>query len=1028
MNSSTKRIGIAGLSVVLAATTFAGLHLMQKTSTAAYGETDKNIAATYFYDNLKIADEKGRMVDFTLAKKFYKALEEINDAGDFKDGKMEYALNDKGIVSHSDLEAYVVNGDFTIPRAFGAARDAFLTDHPELFYIDFYKLTISVMTKNGEYHAFIDTGREADAYYDNGFKTETAVDKAIVEYNARIDEIADKALKAQASDTYSAKDSYLAKYVNKYLAENIEYDYVAYNNKDDPNAVASANINTAYGGLVVKKAVCGGFARAYKAVMDRLGIPCITVSGCSNNKDESGNNAGSSVFHMWNYVWLEDTANKNARAVAEGEWYSVDVTWNGAAKNVYKYMSLSKYSDEMHHVTDGVISSSGYELPYPELSPHSYGSTGDVNGLQYSIEYRSTGNKDDYNNELVENFETVSYNGKSAKRLLEEDGLYLAYRLAYYSNGELKWTKWMGLDAYRQYVEIAAQDTSLVTDNGNETTQYGNPHNIYSQYCVFEIAPDIPQHLNGNGTEMDIYLQYSEEAKPDEHIAEMGKVNTNQSYGTYTPPPYVLSSTPNHAEEHTIGDYMRDNSIKDKVVMAEKYAFEIEITYNEELYILDESKPIGISAITGRSNTMEYAKFLPLDDKGTLVEIVERPKNSGDPTLMKNTLKFKFMPSLMYEHDGIGYTFAFSNVGSAKIVTRIVDGQQVDATSDKIPNTAYFNFSRNYYACPAYFNYDGRLYVDCCAQPTLVTNSDLSEMDFKKVDEYGNEISTFSENERSQMMLVVNNVSEETENEILDGIDEKEDISVNKDDIIKSQTYDIKLSMCNKYPKISDGSFVRIALGFPEGYGPKDEGVSFKIFHRKHLGGDEYIIEEIPCVVTQFGIVATVNHFSPYMVAVVPADKVKEKTVFASVEGKGGKLTAEDAAIRNIEEGGSYTCTIKPDDGYQVFSVKFNGTEVKERISGDKLTLTYDELDINNEIEIQYIASAAADRYAAKDEFELVSPVKIIVPVGELYPTPSAPSADKNVGAIVGIVIAVITLAAAAVTVTVIISKRKKET
>lgn len=48
--------------------------------------------------------------------------------------------------------------------------------------------------------------------------------------------------------------------------------------------------------------VCEGYARAFKIVCDKLGIPCIL--GCGNN-------------HMWNYV--QDDA---------GNWYGVDPTWN----------------------------------------------------------------------------------------------------------------------------------------------------------------------------------------------------------------------------------------------------------------------------------------------------------------------------------------------------------------------------------------------------------------------------------------------------------------------------------------------------------------------------------------------------------------------------------------------------------------------------------------------------------------------------------------------------------------------------
>lgn len=1041
MKTISKNIAIAGLATVMTTSLAVGLTTLPG-NTASADTGSKTIATNYFYDNLTIVGEDGKRSEFTLARKFYKALEAIYEAGDFKDGVVEYDLTGKDIVSTTEIEAYVKNGDFTIPRAFGAARDAFLTDHPDLFYVDFYKLTISVMTKNGEYHAFIDSGREANVYYDNGFRTEAEVDEAITNYNNVIDEIVADALAAQAADPYSARDVYLAKWVNQELVNRIDYDYVAYDNKDDPDAVTSAYINTPYGGLVNGKAVCGGFSTSYKVIMDRLEIPCITVNGYSNSKDENGRDSSSNVYHMWNYVWLENPSAGAQRSYSYadasngegGEWYAVDVTWNNSSVYKHRYMTMNDKTDALYHVNDGVISSSGYELTYPKLSTHNYGSSGETDGMQYSIVYNETGYKDDYGNPLVENRETISYNGKSALRLLEEDGLHLAYRLAQFKNGELVWTQWMELAGYYEYINLTTSEAYAgVTDDGNETTLLGNSLYVYTQFCVLETAPDIFQNVNGQGINKDIYVLYSDESKPEEHTMDISEVHVNQSYGTYTPPPYVHSGEPNFQVEQEISDGMRDKSITDKVIMDEKYAFDIKITYNEELHVLDESEDIKVTFTAQYKNAHEYAKFLPVNETGAKVELLSD----------KKTLRFRFMPSLMYEHNRMGYTFTFTNVGSAEIVNKVVrdaDGNIVKdengnpvtepVTSDKLPNTVYYNFSRVYYQCPKYFGYDGRLYISCCAQPTLVDNSDLSANDF--VDENGD--SNFSENQKSQMMLVVNKVTEGTEETMLDEIAGSDEINLEKDDIKTSQTYDIRLQVCNKYPTISDGSYVKIALGFPEGYGPDDEGVTFKIFHRKHVKGDEYIIEEIPCVVTQFGIVAVVNSFSPYMVAVVDADKVTDKSVYTSVEGKGGKVSVADStgAIRKLADGNdSYVCDVTPDEGYQVYSVTLNGVEVKDRLADNKLTLSFDELDGNNEVEVKFISDAAANRIQSKVENEgytVVDPVKIVVPVDGLYPTPSVDNVVSSANTVAGIIVIVVAVAAVAVaiTATVIIVKRRK--
>lgn len=1027
----TKKITLAGISAACALTLSLSVGLLAENRTAVHADDEAaTIATQYFYDNL--VDSKGG--EYKLAKKFYDAFEKLNDDGDFIDGVVDYPIND--VVTSDQLKGWIEDGDLEVPKAFSAARDAFRVDHPELFYIDVYKLTISVAKSGGTYVGFINSGRESDLYYENGLNTKSEVEGAIAAYNKRVDEIVAIVNDLETKNTYSARDVYLAREVNKYLANNITYDYVAYDNKDDPNYIAAAYINTAYGGLVEGKAVCGGFSTSYKVIMDKLGIPCITVNGYTNNKDENGNNAASNVYHMWNYVWLETPEAGTAKALAardggnDGRWYSVDVTWNNSAANKYRYAVMNANDDGEIHVTDGVISSSGYELKYPELSPYNYGSTGETDGLKYSCTYTPTGEKDDYNNDLVSTEITVSYNGKSARKLLEEDGLYLAYRLAAYENNEIEWTDWMSLEITRQFYEKAGL-VDYMKDSGIQTTLPCNANIFLTQFAVFDIKPTrATSNKNPDATlgfdpetQSHYFFYYSNDDLNKTSAISISEALVNESYGTYTPAPYILSD--GHAQMQTISDSMRGAD----GFIAESKAFTYEIAYDEPLHKLDPSKPIGITFTSEHPNAKDYAKFYPLgkDENGKpiYVELIEGYENSGSTKKILNTLRFKFAPSLMYEHNLEGYHIAFSNVGSAKQVMKknATTGELEPQASDKVPNPVYYYYGRLTGVCPARFNYDGRLYVECCAQPTLLTQTDLSEDNFK--DENGN--STFSANERSQMLLIAEKANDETVNSMLDGITENDNINVTKDDIKTSETYDISLQICKKYPTIPDGSYVKMALGFPEGYGPNDAGVTFKLFHRKHVGGDNYIIEEIPCVVTQFGIVATVTSFSPYMVAVVDADKTTDKTIYASIEGKGGNLTLDDGKIQSLTEGGSYTYTVKPNDGYQVYAVKLNGNDVKDRLTADgKLTVNYDELDGNNELVIQYIANSAATRIKTKidsnviDENVIVDATQFVVPLESGVTQPK-----NNTALIVAVVICSVILVAVVVTVVIIMKKRK---
>ncbi len=1034
MKIKTKPIAVAGLAAVCALSLFAGANMLSRKSVTAE-ENTKNIATSYFGDNLVIA-ENGADREYTLAKKFYKALEDINAAGDFMDGKVHYSITEKAVVTSDQIKAWVEDGDLTVPKAFSAARDAFLTDHPELFYIDFYKMTISAGRTNGQYSAFIDSGREANLYRDNGLNTEAAVADAIKKFDSKVNEIVKKVTDAQKEDTYSEKDVFLAREVNKELAESIDYDYAAYENKDDENYIAAAYINTAYGGLVEGKAVCGGFSTSYKVIMDKLGIPCLTVNGYSNQMNEYGEYTPSSVYHMWNYVYLaapsETKSAASTRATDNGDWYSVDVTWNHSNPNRNKYAVLQKASDDKIHVSDGVISSAKYELKYPSLSAHNYGASSSTDGLQAAFDYKPTGEKDDYGHKLMDTSVIVSYNGKSAKRLLEEDGLYLVYRYANYKDNKINWYNWVALAPTYDYLSIVASIDGYMDDNGTETIFYENTAVYYMQFAVYDAVPDVlstPIHRPDSEHHGKTFpLTYTDEhLNVSQPVAE-SKPMVNETYGTYTPAPYVQSSTPNYREEQTISDGMGKDG-----VMYQRSAQIIEVTYDEPLHKIDENKPITVFFKSAHPNAKDYAKFYPVNAAGDMVEIVQRPKNSGDPTLVYNTLRFKFGASLMYEHNREGYHFYFDNVGSAKIVTRIVDGKEVEEFSNKAPNAPYFTFSRMYLACPARFNYDGRLWVECCAQPVLADNSDLSANNFLKEDG----TSSFSEGERSQMMLVAEKIDETTENTMKNEILGGDNNVVSEEELAKSETYDIRLQICNKYPTIPDGSYVKIMLGFPEGYGPNDEGVRFKLYHRKHIKEtDTYIIEEVPCVVTKLGIVATVTSFSPYMVVPVDADKVTDKTVYATIDGKGGKLNAEDGKTRLIKEGESYTYTIKPDKGYQVYSVTINGQNVTDKVKDGKLTVNYADLADDNEIEIKYIANEAVQHVI---ENNIVTPSKVVVntdntttKVGDVIETPTHLEIvndindGSNVVAIVIIAVAVVVIIGLMAVAIILIIKKKQ--
>lgn len=123
---------------------------------------------------------------------------------------------------------------------------------------------------------------------------------------------------------------------------------------------------TAYSALCGDRVtVCAGYAKAFKLICEKYGIPCVLVSG------KGGNNLNELQNHMWNYVQID------------GAWYAVDCTWDDQENICYDYFlaggntvsslgfGANKFNES--HVASGSWSSTGnYVFSYPVLSDEAY--------------------------------------------------------------------------------------------------------------------------------------------------------------------------------------------------------------------------------------------------------------------------------------------------------------------------------------------------------------------------------------------------------------------------------------------------------------------------------------------------------------------------------------------------------------------------------------------------------------------------------------------------------------------------------
>jgi len=106
--------------------------------------------------------------------------------------------------------------------------------------------------------------------------------------------------------------------IHDYLVGRIEYD----------DAAAKGSFGV-YGALIGGKAVCSGYAKSFKMLMNMLGVDCLIVTGTAGDQ-----------AHAWNLINIKD------------EWYQVDVTWDDPDEYsiTHKYFNVTDKIMSQEHV------------------------------------------------------------------------------------------------------------------------------------------------------------------------------------------------------------------------------------------------------------------------------------------------------------------------------------------------------------------------------------------------------------------------------------------------------------------------------------------------------------------------------------------------------------------------------------------------------------------------------------------------------------------------------------------------------
>ncbi len=462
------------------------------------------------------------------ARGIYDALEKMRDTGYMKNGVYTVDLVAEKYLQNKFYEKNVLMADFI------AARDAFMLDNAALFYVDFDKLSITASQSGSNYSITLGVGRDS-TYFRQGFDANT-VGTMIRAFEGKVEAIATSALKQETMSqrVRAAFDGVIA--ATSYALE-----------KD----AAPANVNyvrTPYGALVRGQSVCEGYARALKAVLDKMDIENVLVQGTFADGSFSG-------LHMWNYVRMDN-----------GRWYLLDATMEDGLRSSTDVPDSDDFF--LKTALDGVVacyqpegkislSAQSFTFRYPDLD---------------TAEYEDLTNA--FTAEVIDNrTQKVSYRGKGILKT-KETGKYI---LASLDN-----QKWY---YYENYVKLfivlnTDQDPS---DLMNDQDGYFTDIFSMSYFAVTEKAPPAGEPYIG----MD-YDAYQDYVHGRQYIKEISQVAEAVEYSKRAP--YIIEKTPS------------DSRVKAGDVI------DVTLKYSEPLQLANSGSEAGIR-LTSPNNLGSVSGF-----------------------------------------------------------------------------------------------------------------------------------------------------------------------------------------------------------------------------------------------------------------------------------------------------------------------------------------------------------------------------------------------------------------------------------
>ncbi len=397
-----------------------------------------------FYDQLTTAEARG----------IYGVLCDMLKNGDLKTGTRTVDLVAEGVYADADEPLEIIMADFS------AGRDAFMFDHPAVFYVDFDKLTITV--ENGQ--VLMGVGRDT-TYFRKGFD-HSNVTQAIADFDNAVAAIAAQVNAQVPVETQEGAFREKTLYEKVLAAYTAVYQATSYALEKDARPENVDYVRTPYGALVRGQSVCEGYARSLKALLDAVGIKSVLVQGTYTYADRA-------EPHMWNFVQMDDN-----------RWYLVDATMADGEGAKPEDFFLKDGLQEVYdpYKSSGLISLSAtaFNFRYPTASLREYEPLTNAFSCEAvtdkaewpdckKISYRGMGLEAAEAQGL---YVVTGYDGNRwyyFRRFAENAGASIGRDYALYADYETYFEDWTGQTAYYGVTDVPPSDGFDIKDAGYYT-------------------------------------------------------------------------------------------------------------------------------------------------------------------------------------------------------------------------------------------------------------------------------------------------------------------------------------------------------------------------------------------------------------------------------------------------------------------------------------------------------------------------------------------------------------------------------